>query len=251
LAQTWQDVANIRIRCKGTIGGNIMAADPNYDFALAAMAAGAHLDFLGQDGTIRGFSAMELVGLGAYGLLTGITFPSAGRLRLVFDRSLRPAITLTLGLDLEDGKVIGGRVAVGCAFPVPIASHLPISEPLPPREMVESAAILARDLAASLPEPVTNHHASARYRRRMTELLLRRNLARSRSGLHDRGYRHYRYRQPAHISPECTAEPDRRGFAARGSAAHRLQDRLRPGGLWRLHSAGRRSADDRLYDFRL
>jgi carbon-monoxide dehydrogenase medium subunit len=177
LAQTWQDVANIRIRCKGTIGGNIMAADPNYDFALAAMAAGAHLDFLGQDGTIRGFSAMELVGLGAYGLLTGITFPSAGRLRLVFDRSLRPAITLTLGLDLEDGKVIGGRVAVGCAFPVPIASHLPISEPLPPREMVESAAILARDLAASLPEPVTNHHASARYRRRMTELLLRRNLA--------------------------------------------------------------------------
>jgi molybdopterin-dependent oxidoreductase-like protein len=31
LAQTWQDVANIRIRCKGTIGGNIMAADPNYD----------------------------------------------------------------------------------------------------------------------------------------------------------------------------------------------------------------------------
>jgi hypothetical protein len=29
LAQTWQDVANIRVRCKGTIGGDIMAADPN------------------------------------------------------------------------------------------------------------------------------------------------------------------------------------------------------------------------------
>jgi len=27
LAQTWPDVANIRIRCKGTIGGNIMAGD--------------------------------------------------------------------------------------------------------------------------------------------------------------------------------------------------------------------------------
>src|SRR5579863_5221454 len=39
LAQTWPDVANIRIRCKGTVGGNIMAGDPAYDFALAALAA--------------------------------------------------------------------------------------------------------------------------------------------------------------------------------------------------------------------
>jgi len=41
LAQAWPDVANIRIRCKGTIGGNIMAGDPSYDFALAALAANA------------------------------------------------------------------------------------------------------------------------------------------------------------------------------------------------------------------
>jgi carbon-monoxide dehydrogenase medium subunit len=31
LAQTWPDVANIRIRCKGTIGGNIMAGEPAYE----------------------------------------------------------------------------------------------------------------------------------------------------------------------------------------------------------------------------
>jgi carbon-monoxide dehydrogenase medium subunit len=177
LARTWQDVANIRIRCKGTIGGNIMAADPNYDFALAAMAAGAHLDFLGQDGAVRSVSAMELGGLSAYGLLTGITLPSAARFRLAFDRSLRPAITLALGLDLEDGKVIGGRVAIGCAFPMPISSRLPISEPISPRETVERAATLARDLTAALPEPMTNQHASAGYRRRMIGVLLRRNLA--------------------------------------------------------------------------
>jgi aerobic carbon-monoxide dehydrogenase medium subunit len=177
LAQTWHDVANIRIRCKGTIGGNIMAADPNYDFALAAMAAEAHLDFLGQDGAVRSVSAMALGGLSAYGLLTGITLPSAARLRLAFDRSLRPAITLALGLDVEDGKVIGGRVAIGCAFPAPVSLCLPISEPLSSREAVERAAILARDHAASLPEPMTNQHASARYRRQMIEVLLRRNLA--------------------------------------------------------------------------
>jgi CO/xanthine dehydrogenase FAD-binding subunit len=122
-------------------------------------------------------SAMALGGLSAYGLLTGITLPSAARLRLAFDRSLRPAITLALGLDVEDGKVIGGRVAIGCAFPAPVSLCLPISEPLSSREAVERAAILARDHAASLPEPVTNQHASARYRRQMIEVLLRRNLA--------------------------------------------------------------------------
>ncbi|HKD36482.1 MAG TPA: FAD binding domain-containing protein [Pirellulales bacterium] len=177
LAQTWQDVANIRIRCKGTIGGNIMAADPNYDFALAAMAAGAHLDFLDQDGTARRISAIEVGGLSASGLLTGIIFPSADRLHVAFDRSLRPAITLALGLDCPEGKVAGGRVAIGCAFPMPITARLPITEPLLPRELVEKTAALARDLTVLLPEPLTNRHASARYRRQMIEVLLRRNLA--------------------------------------------------------------------------
>jgi CO/xanthine dehydrogenase FAD-binding subunit len=140
------------------------------------MAAGAHLDFLGQDGTARRISAVELSGLGVNELLTGITFPSADPL-VAFDRSLRPAITLALGLHCTESKVVGGGVAIGSAFSVPISSRLPISEPLSPREVAERAATLARDLAASLPEPMTNQHASARYRRQMIEVLLRRNLA--------------------------------------------------------------------------
>ena len=59
LAQTWPDVANIRIRCKGTIGGNIMAGDPAYDFALAALAADARLHFLAADGSMRIVSAAQ------------------------------------------------------------------------------------------------------------------------------------------------------------------------------------------------
>jgi len=85
MAQTWQDVANIRIRCKGTIGGNIMAADPDYDFALAAMAAGAQLHFLGKDGVDRTVSAMGLSRTSQHGLLTAITIPS-------FPRSASPLI---------------------------------------------------------------------------------------------------------------------------------------------------------------
>jgi CO/xanthine dehydrogenase FAD-binding subunit len=85
-------------------------------------------------------------------------------------------VTLALGLDLDDGKVVAGRIAIGCAFTAPLVTTLPLSEPLPPREVAQRSAILAHDVAVSLPEPVDDGHASAHYRRRMIEVLLRRNL---------------------------------------------------------------------------
>jgi len=59
LTQTWDDVANIRVRCKGTLGGNLMAGDPAYDFALAAMAANARLEFLEPGGATRTVAAPD------------------------------------------------------------------------------------------------------------------------------------------------------------------------------------------------
>jgi carbon-monoxide dehydrogenase medium subunit len=175
LAATWPDVANIRIRCKGTLGGNIMAADPNYDFALAAMAAGARLNFLTAAG-IEEIAASSLGAAGGDGLLTAITFPTGDLLKLRFDRSLRPIVTLALGLDVSDGNIVGGRIAIGCAYATPLAVVLPIDEPLRPAALAHRAGSLAEQVATSLPEPVRDHNASSAYRRRMIEVLLRRNL---------------------------------------------------------------------------
>jgi aerobic carbon-monoxide dehydrogenase medium subunit len=175
LAQIWPDVANIRIRCKGTIGGNIMAGDPTYDFALAAMAAEAQMHFLALDGSTMVFAAADAVAKHV-GLLTTIVFRSGSTLRLLFDRSLRPIVSLALGLDFADGRITGGRAAIGCAYPVPIAAKLPFDAPLPPAELACRAAPLAQAVAAELPEPLGDHHGSSGYRRRMIELLLRRNL---------------------------------------------------------------------------
>jgi aerobic carbon-monoxide dehydrogenase medium subunit len=175
LAQTWPGIANIRIRCKGTIGGNIMAGDPTYDFPLAAMAADAQLQFVCLDGTT---TVLPMAGSIAkdVGLLTAITFPSASTHRLLFDRSLRPIISLALGLDFVDGRITGGRAAIGCAYPMPIAAKLPIDEPLPPPELARRALPLAQAVAAGLPDPRSDHNGSSAYRRRMIEVLLRRNL---------------------------------------------------------------------------
>jgi aerobic carbon-monoxide dehydrogenase medium subunit len=175
LAQTWPDVANIRIRCKGTIGGNIMAGEPTYDFALAAMAAEAQMHFLALDGSTMVFAAAADVAKHV-GLLTTIVFRSSSTLRLLFDRSLRPIVSLALGLDFADGRITGGRAAIGCAYPVPIAAKLPFDAPLPPAELAHRAAPLAHAVAAGLPEPLGDHHGSSGYRRRMIEVLLRRNL---------------------------------------------------------------------------
>jgi len=175
LAQIWPDVANIRIRCKGTIGGNIMAGDPSYDFALAAVAADAQLHFLSLDGGPVMFAAVDGIA-NQVGLLTAIEFPLGSTLRLLFDRSLRPIVTLALGLNFVDGHITGGRAAIGCAYPVVVAAKLPFDEPLPPVKLACGAAPLAQAVAAELPEPLGDGHGSSGYRQRMIELLLRRNL---------------------------------------------------------------------------
>ena len=177
LSQTWSDIANIRIRCKGTIGGNIMAGDPAYDFALAAVATDARLHFLTADGNTRIVPAAQAVGVTGDRLLTAITLSSGSALKLVFDRSLRPIVTLVLGLDIADGRVTGGRIALGGAYPAPLAASLPLPEPLPLCELADHAEWIAKEVVNALPAPLADHHATPAYRRRMIQVLLRRNLA--------------------------------------------------------------------------
>ena len=176
LTQTWDDVANIRVRCKGTLGGNLMAGDPACDFALAAMAANARLEFLEPGGATRIAAASEPGALNSAALLVAITIPSAAALQLFFDRSLRPVVTLALGLDITDGRIAGGRIAIGCAYAKPIVARLPLDAPATSAELTAHADALVHQLASALPEPLGDPVASASYRRRMIEVLLRRKL---------------------------------------------------------------------------
>jgi carbon-monoxide dehydrogenase medium subunit len=175
LAQTWPDVANIRIRCRGTLGGNIMAGEPAYDFALAALAANARLEFLGLDGRTRSVIAGTLGAASEEGLLTTITLPSGAACRLVFDRSLRPIVTLALGFDLKGKRIVAARAAIGCAYAAPLVTTLPL-DALTPYQLAKRAESLAQATASRLPEPLDDRHATAAYRRRMIAVLLRRNL---------------------------------------------------------------------------
>ena len=124
-----------------------MAGDPSYDFALTALAADARLHFLISDGSTRIVSATQPRGATRDALLTTIILRSSRALRLVFDRSLRPAVTVALGLDMVAGRITRGRVAIGCAYDAPLTASLPLAEALPPGELAHGAEQLAQQSA--------------------------------------------------------------------------------------------------------
>jgi carbon-monoxide dehydrogenase medium subunit len=181
LCGTWAAIGNIRIRLKGTIGGNVMAREPTYDGLVALMAAGAKLRFMAADGAtsvIDAISTTDVRGLpiSLPGLLVSIEIPRRTGLRLAFDRSLRPVLSLAVGLELDAGSVKAARVAFGCAFAAPFALALPIGDPVSLRDLGTQAADIAGLVGANLPEPLTDAVGSGLYRRRMAEVLLRRLL---------------------------------------------------------------------------
>lgn len=170
----WQAVANPRVREAGTLGGNVMAQRAEYDGLPALMALDARAEIT----TAMGSERVTLDRLASPGVLvTGFVIPRPGTLRLFADRSLRPALSLWLGVSIIEERVTALRIGVGMAHPAPVCLALPLDLPL--AELGPHAAELAATVTAQLPQPTTDGLASAAYRRRMVEVLTRRILIRA------------------------------------------------------------------------
>ena len=170
LGALWLGVANPRVRFTGTIGGNVMAGKPDYDALPALMALGAEAD-------IAMGHPINIDGLGAGSLVSGFVVPEPARLRLFADRSLRPALSVWLGLFEANGRVAALRVAVLTAHPKPVCVSLPVD--LPVAALGAAAAAIADQVAGRLPEPMSDGRAGATYRRGMVRVLTRRILLRA------------------------------------------------------------------------
>lgn len=94
LAAAWATFGNIRIRMAGTVGGNIMARHPNYDGPVLLAARGARYVFEKPDGTTSIIDAEKGPDTAPGALLTRIVIPTGSGRRLVFDRSLKPVISV-------------------------------------------------------------------------------------------------------------------------------------------------------------
>lgn len=174
LARVWSSIANPRIRFKGTVGGNVMARHPDYEGEAILSAIGATLCFATREGPLIVPPASPSVDPGGC-LLEGFAVPVEHDLRVVYDRSFKGVAGAVLAIEVDGPSVLRARASTTWSHPATVCAELPLSGALVV-DVARNAADVARDWAGRLPDPLSNHLASARYRRRILEIGLKRAL---------------------------------------------------------------------------
>jgi aerobic carbon-monoxide dehydrogenase medium subunit len=179
-----RQVANVRVRSTGSLGGNLAFADPHSDPATFLLAAGAAVE-LGGDGMRRSVALADFI-LGPYEtalardeLLCAIILPAMrpgsaiSHLRFAFHE--RPAATVSAAIGVRDGRVSDARIAVGSVGVLPVL--VPGTEAL----VGQSASDLDRMVLAQLglagaeaAEPVTDSNGSDEYKGALVRTLVAR-----------------------------------------------------------------------------
>jgi carbon-monoxide dehydrogenase medium subunit len=179
-----REVANIRVRNTGSLGGNLAFADPHSDPATFLLAAGAAVE-LGR-GDERRTVLLEDFMLGPYEtalepgeLLCAIRLPALddgtamSHLRFAFHE--RPAATVSAAVSTQDGIVSDVRIAVGSVGAIPVlvpdASAL-VGQPAGALD----GALLARigRAGAEASEPVSDANGSDTYKGSLVQTLVAR-----------------------------------------------------------------------------
>jgi carbon-monoxide dehydrogenase medium subunit len=163
LAEVVSTIADVQVRNRGTVGGNVCANDPTNHLPPLMTAIGARMTIAGADGerevpAEEFFLGVYMTAVGPGELLTRITIPAGKGDGFA---------AVTLGVDgtcivnaaaSVDGSV---RVALGCVDAVPVLVQPSSAEEDAVREAVRGAGI----------DPPSDVHASAEYRTHLAEVL--------------------------------------------------------------------------------
>jgi aerobic carbon-monoxide dehydrogenase medium subunit len=184
VARMESDVANVRVREVGTLGGNLCFAEPHSDPAtlLQALDASVRIERKGGTRTIP----LEQLFVGPFEtclegdeLLTAVAIPplpaASAAAYLKFGHLERPSVGVGVAVTLEDGHVADARIAVGCVGPVPRRMR-EAEALLAGKPVAESVAALAEAgrLAGRAADAVSDLHGSAEYKEHLVGVLLRR-----------------------------------------------------------------------------
>jgi carbon-monoxide dehydrogenase medium subunit len=163
LGEVASQIADVQVRNRGTIGGNVCSNDPTNHLPPLLVAIGAQFTVSGQDGerTVpveEFFLGVYLTAVGPGELLTRITIPAGKQDGFA---------AVTLGVDGTcivnaaasiDGSV---RVAIGCVDATPVLLQPASADEDAVREAVRGANLY----------PPSDVHASAEYRTHLAEVL--------------------------------------------------------------------------------
>ena len=180
LASCWDRIANIRIRMQGTVAGNLLAGMPGYEAPVLLSALGASLSYW-WEGSAASAAVSELHGQNGTarfsGLVTAVRVPLPARVtrRLVYDRSLRPALSVALQLDRTDDVVVSASAVLGGCHDWPVTRDLRLQE-MTPSQAARSAEEIAIQAFKDLPPMTVPWFGAQNYRERIAPVLLARLL---------------------------------------------------------------------------
>lgn len=184
LASLEGQVANIRVRYAGTLGGNLCFAEPHSDPATLLVAWGATLRLESQRGA-REIAAQDFfTGLLETArahdeILTEVRVPlpprGTGTAYERFKTHERPVVTVAVVIRLANGVIGEGRVVVGSVGPrpalLPTAGAMLAQQP-PSQELFAAVA----ERAAAEAEIMEERFESVEYRRHLVRVLVARAL---------------------------------------------------------------------------
>jgi carbon-monoxide dehydrogenase medium subunit len=178
LAEVAAQIADVQVRNRGTMGGNVCSNDPTNHFPPLMVSMGATMTIRGAGGerTVPAedfFQGVYMTAVGPGELLTKITIPPASRgdgfAAVAIGKDGTGIVTAAATLT-GDGAIESARIAIGCVAAVPVRATQ-MEQALAGHEATEERARAAvQGLGASL-DPPDDVHASAAYRRHLAEVL--------------------------------------------------------------------------------
>jgi len=174
LGEVCAQIADVQVRNKGTIGGNVCSSDPTNHLPPLLVALGATFTVTGADGeravpADEFFLGVYMTAAGPGELLTKMTVP-AGR--------SDGFASVPIGVDgtciVNAAATVNGgvRVALGCVDATPVVVEAPSTDPETVRAAVRDAGL----------EPPSDVHASADYRRHLAEVVAARAVEQANRG---------------------------------------------------------------------
>jgi len=178
------NVANVRVRQVGTLGGNLCFAEPHADPGTLLLALGAKM-IAAKASSERAIESEEFF-VDAYEtclesdeLLTEIKVPvppqNTGIAYLKFGYLERPSVGVAVSLVVNDKSISDIKIAVGCAGPAPKRAK-EAEELLRHKSTEEAIRLLPRagGLAGRVTQAMSDLHGSQEYKEHIVGVLLKR-----------------------------------------------------------------------------
>jgi carbon-monoxide dehydrogenase medium subunit len=171
LGEVASTIADVQVRNRGTIGGNVCSNDPTNHFPplLAALDASFAIRGAGGERVVsvdEFFLGVYLTAAGPGELLTKITIPAGGQdgfSAATIGRDGTAIVAVAASLNR------GARIAIGCVDAVPVRAR-GMEERIGADFSDENVRAAAEGLGETL-DPPSDVHASADYRRHLAEVL--------------------------------------------------------------------------------